>query len=552
MPNTQNTTWSLNLGLIFRVAVAWLWIGCFQGTALGVWLDNPKQNLLLTGPVYLTQTEKSDPIQKKLAQALDAVARTPELLKLPDERRPDTITRLRPTMDSKFAGLWDIVYRFRSEESRIGHQLLQGPRLERAELTVRLLAVEDGLAYLEGYRFIPKPNAWARWYRLVIPLSQQPQADFEKALAELIDVRWPRAYLDRPSSFDLKGKRPDLSIFAGKNLDGISLRNADLSNMDLEGYSLSFSDLGGANLQGAIFKGTRFTMTNLTKIKPPKMSPGPWQDRFVWIGGGCALPGQHKWQPGFDDNQALVCVDSFFFGTTEVSQGDWAGIMGSPPLKGWGPDRPVVHVDWDRANDFLKAFEAETGRKVALPTREQWSYACLGRGVVNLGEMRLEEVFYNPEWEDRTNQIQKPRPTRQGEANSEGLLNMRGNVWEWLAVDQKGRTPVEEPLMIGGSWYSPEGVARCDSVSYAPKSTAFSDLGFRLVFLEDRPLEPPKPARPAPPNAGPLMDTTTDAAPVEGDSTDGTPVLDASTDAPPAQDASGDASADTAEAPEAP
>jgi len=55
---------------------------------------------------------------------------------------------------------------------------------------------------------------------------------------------------------------------------------------------------------------------------------------FVWVPGGCYMMGCGNWTSDcFSDEKPVheVCVDGFWMGKTEVTQGQWKKVMGENP-----------------------------------------------------------------------------------------------------------------------------------------------------------------------------------------------------------------------------
>ncbi len=73
----------------------------------------------------------------------------------------------------------------------------------------------------------------------------------------------------------------------------------------------------------------------------------------------------HAEQPAHE-----VELSSFLIGKYEVTQAEWARVMGSNPSRYKGEDLPVDTVSWDNCQEFCGI----TGLR--LPTEAQWEYAC--------------------------------------------------------------------------------------------------------------------------------------------------------------------------------
>ncbi|MBF0497844.1 MAG: formylglycine-generating enzyme family protein, partial [Deltaproteobacteria bacterium] len=126
-----------------------------------------------------------------------------------------------------------------------------------------------------------------------------------------------------------------------------------------------------------------------------------------------------------------ACVDGFWIGKTEVTQGQWTQIMGSNPSKfKKGDDYPVETVSWNDVKEFIsKLNERKRGNYYfQLPTEAEWEYACRSRG---LGERYAGgNVVDNVGWY-ADNSGKSTHPVGQKQPNGLGIYDMSGNVFEW-------------------------------------------------------------------------------------------------------------------------
>jgi formylglycine-generating enzyme required for sulfatase activity/DNA-binding winged helix-turn-helix (wHTH) protein len=188
----------------------------------------------------------------------------------------------------------------------------------------------------------------------------------------------------------------------------------------------------------------------------------------------------------------------FWIGKTEVTQAQWRAVMGNNPSFFQGDDKPVESVSWDDCQAFLRRLnESERSLSYRLPTEAEWEYA----GRAN----RLSSQFENLEslaWAT-TNSRGQTHPVGQLQANSWGLFDMLGNVWEWCADGYGPYLPYPQTdpqglagdlrTVRGGSCLSP-GVKRgrnfTDRITlrygWTPDTCA-SDVGFRIVGVPRTP-----------------------------------------------------------------
>ncbi len=179
---------------------------------------------------------------------------------------------------------------------------------------------------------------------------------------------------------------------------------------------------------------------------------------------------------------------------------------------GFNGDNPVVNVSWHDAAryanwlskearlDSVYIFEGENRGAInhatkvyRLPTEVEWEYAARG-GLTRevfayAGSNNLDSIgWYSGNSGSRT------QPVAGKKANSLGLYDMSGNVWEWCG-DWHSEYPATFPanyhgldsglyrVLRGGSWYSSAGYC-LPATRYNSGPNYRSNLtGFRLVFV---------------------------------------------------------------------
>ncbi|WP_353258982.1 bifunctional serine/threonine-protein kinase/formylglycine-generating enzyme family protein [Prochlorothrix hollandica] len=211
----------------------------------------------------------------------------------------------------------------------------------------------------------------------------------------------------------------------------------------------------------------------------------------------------------------------FWMGQYEITQAEYQAMMGSNPAtefdrKFVDPNKPVINVSWDDAVEFCQRLSQRTGRNYRLPTEAEWEYACRAgtQTPFSFGETITPDlVNYNgnspygnaPKGEYRQQTI----PVGQFPANSWGLYDMHGNVWEWCldewhegygakpeALKQDGSiewTQVKTNvlpddregtyrLLRGGSWSSSARVTRSAVRAWIQRDNRSYFNGFRVVL----------------------------------------------------------------------
>jgi len=185
---------------------------------------------------------------------------------------------------------------------------------------------------------------------------------------------------------------------------------------------------------------------------------------FVLIPGGTFLMGAQNKAPtgrnydpqaqGYESPVHEATLSPFFLSKYEMTQGQWLRMTGRNPSD-IGPGfqdeedivdltHPVEHVSWTDCVKSLKTFELD------LPTEAQWEYGCRGgtdtpwwtgrdreslRGKVNLADQAAarQDVEWPEvrEWPDLDDGWAGHAPVGTYAANSFGLHEISGNVYEW-------------------------------------------------------------------------------------------------------------------------
>ena len=138
---------------------------------------------------------------------------------------------------------------------------------------------------------------------------------------------------------------------------------------------------------------------------------------------------------------------------TEVTQGQWKGVMGDNPSEFKGDDRPVENVSWDDCQKFIVKVNAQlAGERLRLPTEAEWEYACrAGTGGAYGGTGNLDEMgWYDGNSGRRTHPVKQKRP------NAWGLYDMHGTCGSGartgMGSTHRGVRPIRrDPLTAGAA-----------------------------------------------------------------------------------------------------
>ena len=217
-------------------------------------------------------------------------------------------------------------------------------------------------------------------------------------------------------------------------------------------------------------------------------------------------------------------LTDYYIGQTEVTNALWNAVMGSKPSGQTkdGDSYPVSNICYldicggtystttvEVANSFLTKLNAAVaeqlpaGKTFKLPTDAQWEYAARGgtakKDYTYAGSSTIGDVAWwgnNGSSYTEGNSDAHTHPVATKQANSLGLYDMSGNVWEickdWyiatadipttMGTDYECTTEGSNRVFRGGSWYNTAGncaVANRNGDTPSGRSTGY---GFRLVL----------------------------------------------------------------------
>jgi formylglycine-generating enzyme required for sulfatase activity/TolB-like protein len=165
---------------------------------------------------------------------------------------------------------------------------------------------------------------------------------------------------------------------------------------------------------------------------------------FVQVPGGCFAMGDTFGDGGADEQPVHeVCLDGFYLGKFEVTQGEYRRVTNENPSQiKKGDDLPVESVTWSEAQIFIEKLNSLTGRHYRLPTEAEWEYAARSGGKKEkyAGGNDLSTVAW---YRDNSGATIKPGGGKR--PNGLGLYDMSGNVNEWCHDWADGRYYEKSP-----------------------------------------------------------------------------------------------------------
>jgi TPR repeat protein len=148
---------------------------------------------------------------------------------------------------------------------------------------------------------------------------------------------------------------------------------------------------------------------------------------LVFIPAGCFLMGDTMGNGNASEKPMHeVCVEAFYIGKFEVTQGEYQKIMGINPSSFKKGERyPVESVSWNATNDFIKILNSKSGQNYRLPTEAEWEYAA--RANSSLEKYSGSNDIALVAWYSG-NSGGSTHPVGQKKPNGFGLYDMSGKV----------------------------------------------------------------------------------------------------------------------------
>lgn len=203
----------------------------------------------------------------------------------------------------------------------------------------------------------------------------------------------------------------------------------------------------------------------------------------------------------------------FALGMSEVTFDEWArcvaegGCKEKPSDNGWGRgNRPVINVSFKEVSEqYLPWLSRVTKHKYRLPTEAEWELALRGvasgekYGVQPLAssEASLCDLgnFSEPASSSATARLcsdgfEGTAPVGSFKANSLGIFDLEGNVWEWTAdclragfSQDTAKNPVDcnFRVLMGGSWASEAGAPGASARGWEKLEKKRNSIGFRVA-----------------------------------------------------------------------
>ena len=140
------------------------------------------------------------------------------------------------------------------------------------------------------------------------------------------------------------------------------------------------------------------------------------------------------------------------------------------------PNCPAMGINWIQASKYCR------WAKKRLPREEEWEAAA--RGVTNFsypwGEVFLPNRS-NLLGEEDGHLFSAPVGSFQSGASTSGVMDMAGNVWEWVDSKKSARLQPETRIVKGGGWTSDKKQARISFRNHVDLKMKNPTFGFRCA-----------------------------------------------------------------------
>ena len=235
---------------------------------------------------------------------------------------------------------------------------------------------------------------------------------------------------------------------------------------------------------------------------------------MVLVEGGTFEMGDHFIEGGGDELPVHeITLNGFYIGQYEVTQAEYAAVMGSNPAHDWGvgDNYPVYYVSWYDALEYCNAMSIQenltpcydlsdwscdfSADGYRLPTEAEWEYAARG-GVNWTDNYRYSGTtdnlgyyaWYGSNSSTQTQEVGTKLP------NQLDIYEMSGNVFEWCndwySSSYYGSSPANNPtgpdsgsyrVVRGGSWHFDANGCRVATRNISPPGGIHLGVGFRIL-----------------------------------------------------------------------
>ena len=224
---------------------------------------------------------------------------------------------------------------------------------------------------------------------------------------------------------------------------------------------------------------------------------------MVVVPAGSFMMGSNDGENDEKPVHRVTITNPFAVGKFEVTFDEWAACVKgggcqstqNPSDQGWGKGhRPVINVSWNDAKEYVAWLSNATGKTYRLLTEAEWEYAARAGTTTayswgnDVGKGNANCDGCGSQWDNK-----QTAPVGSFKANTWGLYDMHGNVWEWVQDCYKagyaGAPTDGSSISVqncgtrvrrGGSWYDYPGSLRAADRGRSGPGNRNVSLGFRV------------------------------------------------------------------------
>lgn len=157
-------------------------------------------------------------------------------------------------------------------------------------------------------------------------------------------------------------------------------------------------------------------------------------------------------------------------------------------------NHPVIHISWNDAIEFCKWLSRKTGKNFQIPTEALWEFAARGgafTGSASTTKYSGSDNLNNVGWYSANSNGSTHPVGSSPQANSLGIYDMSGNVWEWCSNWYMGYPQSNGiknytgtcRVIRGGSWIDDPERCRVFFRTINAPDKCYGIIGFRLVLF---------------------------------------------------------------------
>jgi serine/threonine protein kinase len=221
---------------------------------------------------------------------------------------------------------------------------------------------------------------------------------------------------------------------------------------------------------------------------------------MVHIPAGDFTIGSPRDQGNDDEHPAhMVYINDFWLGKYEVTFEQYDFFCretgrSQPADEGWGRgSRPVINVSWDDAQAYCQWLTQKTAQNFRLPSEAEWEKAARAKYPWGSSVPTVKKV--NMKGSGDGFPFSAPVGSFPSGESHYGVLDMAGNVWEWIADwygaqyfqmsarrNPRGPASGSSRVVRGGSWKNGPELIRSANRSSERPDRRLNVVGFRVAM----------------------------------------------------------------------